>query len=351
MRKLFFAFTQYHLLNAVNIRLSLFGNFDADLIVYSPQKVGTNQIVSRLIDMKVFDRVLAVDNYNPQARGMLKSYYRMKEQCKAAINIKEIREFVESFDYDEFFTYGSNMEAYIALDIISKKNRVVYNWYEEGTGTYRNTFYNQLPSYCNITMKLLGINIPLLPDYVWLNTPEMLTIAYPSSVKIRKLPQICNVNMINKIWGYSSESQLSDCRTVFFNQPEFDNEIQQKIIGLFQKKELLVKLHPRTVNRKLFEDYNIIKDNNIMWEIYCLNDPSLEHRVFVSKFSTACMTPKMICGIEPVIIFTQYLFQEKENDIYESMINILRESYSDKSRIYIPKSFDELSKIISQLGV
>ena len=81
-----------------------------------------------------------------------------------------------------------------------------------------------------------------------------------------------------------------------------------------------------------------------------LNIQNIDDLVFVSKFSTACFTPKMLLGAEPTIIFVKNLYKNYVGTrISDALIEKLRESYEHKDRIYVPNSYEELKFIIHKL--
>ena len=77
-----------------------------------------------------------------------------------------------------------------------------------------------------------------------------------------------------------------------------------------------------------------------------------EEKVLVSCASTTAINPKFMFGIEPYVIFTYRLYDtyrqvgvERDDWLSAALID----SYTDKSRILIPNSLDELRYMLTQL--
>ena len=348
MRKLFFAFTQYHLLNCISLCENVFPKCEADIILFSPSNSGTTDVAKRANECGVFNRILVLENYHPCKQKLKKIYYITKEIITAIHHRNAIREFVQDYTYDEFYTYGSNMEAYIAYNEIGKKNHVKFSYYEEGAGTYVYSFYNELKPWYNIALKVMRVRIPTIPENIWIYKPDMLSIEIPDSVKVHELPLCKDRKLINTIWGVTEKQSIEErFTTIYFEQPGIDSHRQLELLSLFSTTTTVVKIHPRSAEKNYYKNYNLLADNRIPWEIYCVNDFSLENHVFVSSYSTACFTPKMLFNIEPVVIFTYYLYENKSNQ--ENIILLMKnliDSYEHKERIKVPKNEDELKKII-----
>ena len=82
-----------------------------------------------------------------------------------------------------------------------------------------------------------------------------------------------------------------------------------------------------------------------------MNCCDLSHHVFVSEYSTACFTPKCLLGEEPIVIFTAGIYEAKEvsYSTLQTIISKFRESYNDKSRVLLPRSYEELKEMIKEL--
>ncbi len=346
MRKLAFAFTQLHLLNLINLKTSIYQEDEMDLIAYTPNASGALDIINRIKEKKIFSRVLIVENYYPKAKGINRFYYRTKELVVAVKNKQKITRFVKNFEYDEFLSYGSNMEAYIALSEINKKGKVSFIVYEEGIGTYVNKIAYALKPWHTITLKLIGISIPVLPDELLVYVPELLVTAIPESIKINRIPKIKCKELINELWNYNPSNQFRKYSTICFEQPVNNNNLQADLFKFFDKSSSVVKMHPRSRFQDLYKDMNIIEKSGVIWEVECMNE-SFANKRLVSLFSTACMTPKMMFGDEPDLIFLERLQPGEFNDkMFMELIKRFKSIYIDSSKVKVPLSIDELKNYV-----
>jgi len=342
MRKLAFAFTQLHLINLINMRTSLYKDDDMDLIAFSPSCTGALDVLERLEEREVFNRVLVLENYYPNAKGINKIYYRLKELITAKKNKCKISQFVKDFKYDEFFSYGSNMEAYITYSEISRENDVSFVVYEEGIGTYWHKLSNVLRPWHTATLKILGVSIPDLPNRLMVYVPELLVIDIPESVEVVNIPKLKCKDLINELWNYKPTNKFGPYNTICFEQPVKNSAFQAELFRHFDRKTTVVKMHPRSPYSELYSDMNIMEKSGTIWEIECMNGDFSE-KSLVSFFSTACLTPKMMFDCEPEVIFLEQLLHgEFNDDMFVSLVEKFRSIYSDSRRVRVPHSIDDL---------
>ena len=150
---------------------------------------------------------------------------------------------------------------------------------------------------------------------------------------------------------------MKEC--VYLNQPLFETndpvrhlKKEKEIIDIIKAvkgDEVVVRLHPRETEKRVYKSLHIENDR-AMWELICENNLS-EKSILIASFSTAQFTPKMYCNKEPRLVFTYKLYDDyKEGEIekFTLMVEKLREVYTDKERILIPKSIQDLKEAIRQ---
>ncbi|MDD2495186.1 MAG: hypothetical protein PHE29_08340, partial [Tissierellia bacterium] len=177
--------------------------------------------------------------------------------------------------------------------------------------------------------------------------PELMP---KTNIKIKKIPplNIKDVNfktIINYIFGY--KKWIITEKIVFFEQPynstNLYNEIK-KIADEILFENYIVKLHPRS-KKDNYRYFNIYENNNIPWEIICLNN-DIESKILISFYSTATITNKILFNKEPILIFLFNLPHLKEihplNDDTIKFITEFKKTYKDPNRILIPDSIDSL---------
>ena len=132
---------------------------------------------------------------------------------------------------------------------------------------------------------------------------------------------------------------------------ERQNAIANMAADIFGENDLAVKMHPRS----LIDPY----DERIpRYRAKCpfevlMSTMNMQDKVLISMFSTACMNPKLMLDVEPVVIFTLKLSGMEQffllNDDTLASIERFRATYRDQSRIYVPETMEELQAILKDL--
>ena len=349
MRKLAFAYTQYHLLNLINLCQTKLVNDEVDLIAFNPEESGVVQLLDRVNRKNIFNRIIVVNNFFVRGNGIKKVRNIIIKMFTVIKNRRVINRFISGYEYDEFYTYGFNMESTIAYGMISRMTSVKYIYYEEGIGSYIRGISFGYRFYHKWFLGLLLTKIPKSPDRLLLYSPSMLTYSVPDTVVVDRLPRICNVELINYLWDYEPRPGRLR-RFILMEQPNNDNNEQVELFHLFKMYDAAVKMHPRSPFKGLYSDMEIIDDWNGTWEIICLND-NVQDSVIVSLCSTACFTPKLLFDFEPVVIFLENILEEKsvDEEIFRGIVNKLKECYRDKNKVIIPDSVEDLGFILEKL--
>ena len=137
--------------------------------------------------------------------------------------------------------------------------------------------------------------------------------------------------------------------------PTLDIEILDQVAQIVGKKNILVKLHPRTqIDRFSRRGYDVMPQEAAPWEIYALND-SLEGVVCLSNASTSALTLYTIFNLKiPCINLFKLDFLEKS--LYTRQKNFskvydLQEQIFNKDKItfFSPSSMSEFNQIITYL--
>lgn len=223
---------------------------------------------------------------------------------------------------------------------------------EDGTYTYE-CFATQIP-YFRKALSIHFFGSFILDDCkeVIIRNKSFFNWGYRKDLNVKEIIKIENSTYfiyLQNVFKDKSPNILEFKRNIIF----FDQNIEllsvkklqysfvNKIIIEIGLKELLVKLHPSTKNKKY--------PNNT--ELYCGKVPfeilmslfSFDNKVLVSIFSTACFSPKMILDQEPYVFFL-YKIVDKEyhiNKQFVTSIDKLRKKYRDKSKIFVPETVDE----------
>ena len=115
------------------------------------------------------------------------------------------------------------------------------------------------------------------------------------------------------------------------------------------KDELVVKMHPASKNIN-YPD-NVLKFfDRIPFELI-MDSYSMDNKILISIFSTACFSPKSLMDEEPYIILTYRIMKNwfSINSQYLELIEQVKDSYKKPEKIMIPDSIEELTKDILRI--
>lgn len=123
----------------------------------------------------------------------------------------------------------------------------------------------------------------------------------------------------------------------------FVREKSESIFSVLKHEKFLYKAHPNEVLNGIYDGFEMY-NTNLPWELtvnYC-NDSN----IFISFFSTAAITPKILFNKEPRVIFLFRLLQPYIFFQAEEFLIRIRNSYYNKDRVMAPRNVKELSEIL-----
>ena len=128
---------------------------------------------------------------------------------------------------------------------------------------------------------------------------------------------------------------------------ELQRGLVKKVVNIFGNEEVLLKLHPSSREINYGADITIF-DEKLPFEVVMAYE-SMDKKLLVSIFSTACMSPKLDYNHEPFIIFTYRLYGDLFliEDSYLEQIDQLRDTYVHKNRIAVPKNMTEFIQMVN----
>ncbi len=351
---LFYAYTQFHLFNCINLKLSLHKDDLADLCVIRPYDAQLSAFYPELIKNSLFHRIYDFDGLWLDDRSR---FTKLKTAGPVVKSIVANAEKISAIRFPEkveaIYTYGSSVEMYLLYDHIRKTNNksVRLIGYEEGSGSYCTRADNQLGTFSRMVIKnVLHIDMPDSYDSFMVYQPECMGISQPC--RVTAMPKIdrSSRELFNRVFGFQDRGAFS--RSVFFNGPDrpVDRYLSDVIKGL-RITDLSIKRHPRSRQDDSGYDF---KYNDAQWEMICLNS-SLSDKLLISQISTAMFTPKSMFDEEPYLVFLYNLEEARPySDFYKDrhFLNYLEKfaaTYENLGRIFIPGTESELKDIIQRI--
>lgn len=263
---------------------------------------------------------------------------------------------VDPKEYDRVLIPGIALEYYLIFYAIYSVNPTVkLSLYEEGICEYytlgkkdkRKELYSRVffGCYSYAVCDSLYVHCPEAVNNIWDNI-SVKKMSTP--VEEEGLPQL-----INSVFRYNQSKQIFTKRIVFIDQSynglatqeERENEqraLFNQISEWVGSDNLIVKLHPKSPQKKYGEHYSYIEEQYPM-ELIGMNENTSD-KVFITVTSSAAVNFKLTLGQEPTVIILQRIL-DIENGTHnlskDSIFYKVKSMYSGDNFV-IPESRNEL---------
>ncbi len=385
---LYYAFTNTQIINLVNLKTSLHSEFTVDLYIVDNGRI-SEILVDSVRDEDIF-RKIQVIRHTPFS-SFSKKYVHLPKYLRQTITflftiLNYLRYNIaysvnsKSRFYQKILLSGFWMDGAYFVKLASQMNKSIsVSLIEEGTSNYTLS----LDKLCSTS-----INPHTISKYLWfifthgrmvedlqffeksvessyLYVPEHYQSA--KTVPIYKLPRISPVydNKLLKILytSISQETVTQYSRYQFYyllqNQSKFSNQYRCFRIYLHEimasTESLILKKHPEHdvngydyVNLESKYPHLVIDEENYLLEALYASI-ILDEKVLITRDSSSVLYPKYMFGKEPTVIFTYRLYENyyyQNTEMLDALSRNLQSIYSDKSKIFVPKTVDELKEIL-----
>lgn len=180
-------------------------------------------------------------------------------------------------------------------------------------------------------------------------------------IKLLDIQEKVNESMLDKILlplYKSSRDVINEFnrKVIFFDQnmelseiKKAQKSIARKAVEMFGKDNTIVKLHPSSRDVYYGEGIQTFCEK-LPFELV-LSSQSMDNKILISIFSTACMSPKLDFNQEPYVIFTYKLYGDMFclNKLYLDQIKQLSSCYNAKGRIFVPENMVEYTQILESI--
>lgn len=401
MKILFICSTELQLFNALNLKMHLFRDDTADIIIQFLKK-DTVDFYHRVKDTGLFENVcyrlpdvFGLHQYarcirkGDFSKSFLEAAKNTAKQIYVRIVSQKNKQFIDNvkgqifnFDrlelgkYQQIFAGGTNVIVVNILKYVRTHNPACkLNLYEEGVGSY--------------VFSTLGCDSDIHMDYMYLYEPKLAVYTHPCFVSMPKVRRTDTkfLSVINKVFDYQPEEKELKNKIIFFDNPsnplpsyltihkllsktlfyvpykkhlhEHETYLkQQKLFKLLKQysngKEIIVKLHPRTERDQVVRDYNganirIMGNISVPWEVFCCNC-DIRDNVFVTYESSAITSNAFTVADEDnnISIICRYAVNEGIFDKYRIFHETLSRS-TVKHQFFLPQSEDQYIEILREL--
>lgn len=355
--------TPYQVLNAVNF---IANNIEdsrncSDIFVYK-QFSKAEHIAGNLRESGLFQHVYEISAYDsrPVAYSKIRTLYRMLAPIASLKRYSDFKAYKDQ-PYSRLFI---SFSTHFTMNLHMYFRFVPVTMIEDGMSSY---FGNTEIDSSSSIMKFFRTCImngawDFKPETMYLNNPDICTTRMAE--KLLPLPEYTQLNpaldYAKKIFSYKENSLYAEKKLVILTQPleEVENYIPDSLERIFElldnscfNAHIVLRIHPR--QHLLIKPFDTDSNNNL-WELECMYTITSEHTL-IGAYSTAMIMPKLLCNNEPNLIFTYKLsFSSLKNPYWkavENFINQIQDLYSEKNKIFIPESFEELKHILKTLKV
>ena len=357
-RCLFRCCTFYQLINAINIKINILKDLEADLILNS--STNFTKIEKRLKDSGIFDRVAIMEDDLEDNRNFRKLNMQQKSEWVENIESNLVDFPFDGTIYTDYYiAVNDEYNTFVYYYLVSRGARPNVHIFEESKATYilnilevekkdgiPHMAFDEKNMYKNIVEILLY-------------EPKLYNADY-YNCRFTKIPQIIceeehDKNIYNRIFG---TYRLPAERYIFLVSPFFwdkfsSNEMDiidefAKVVG---KDNIILKMHPRDqIDRYSCRGYKVMKKTDIPLEVLMM-DENIDKHVLVSISSNASVTADLVLDKKVFSIMLEAFLEiggshaklKKFIDLDERM----RCLFNDKKlHLFTPSTYIELQETV-----
>lgn len=192
------------------------------------------------------------------------------------------------------------------------------------------------------------------PHALYVYNPAMCHSGY--NTQVRQLVPIDPADtaffeLLKRVFSYQTEELYDTHRFVYLSQPSGkDPDTAEQLNRLFMDNDVVLRRHPRDPVFSYAEELTDKVES--LWELVCMNQITDSH-VLISEHSTALVTPRLLLGREPYLIFFYPMFEnnypEQTRQSLHRFTSSLEDAYTNKDKILYVSSLEELEQAIRSL--
>ena len=343
--------TPYQIMNGLNIILNLQDDIVFDLYIINQFETACT-VYNNIELSDRLNNVILIKRTRNKLLSHIKDYtdYLLPESVYRNLIIKSKKKATD-FKYDIIFASVYTREACVMSYL---NNKADFYLFDDGNGSYSGRI--TLDTINPIKMKLyrlFHIGPPMIKlQRLYVNNAKMCNSKMTQN--IIQLPRITEdyIKYLYSVFG--EQNDRFDKRIVWLTTPNelcYDiSSLDNKIMDCLKEfySDVCIRLHPRQQDSERFCGFSI-DNNNRLWEL-SISDSSINNKILIGLFSSAQTNPKYLFDNEPYLIFLFPFYASCiHNSLIERMnqsIELLKEVYSDPSKIRTAKDIDELRSII-----
>lgn len=376
----FFALTNLHIFNIVNVKRNLFSDECADLYIGKSNRI-SHELVSEIEKAHIFRKVILIDS--PYAKKIklfgntpiLRFVPHIFEIVVDCHNIlKSLKMNSGDSQYSRVFINKLNVPAVILLDYFYKyNNNIQISYIEEGGGDMymnKNMIYHQTTqwrlifSYIHLVTRVKSNNSHYISqsDNIYLYMPELYSMdtgLLPIHIPvIDKKDQVMKSILDCSLQKLDYSAYINKCFIYFVSHNTLNNSYEtdyiliNTILSVIPASDFLIKEHPIAFNTpsanyplSQYEPSVFVDRRNYMLEsLYSCID--LTEKILITRGSATVLHPKYMFNQEPYVIFTYMLYSPDNITNEAKLAEDLISCYIDKSKIFIPESITDFKNVL-----
>ncbi len=301
VKKLFVCATVYQLINAIQLKSTLYKNAPSDLIVLDTFK--EYQVIAKKIqDENIFERVIPVAQNFVKFKTVARDIFSQK--FRKVIHKNSLKSILFE-NYNEFiFSSLNTFTIYLGAYYLRKIKSIKITLFEDGASSYSKYYERAFHDVnCGGAIKKLIYKVlhnPIL--YVskyYLYNPDILIWDAPN---VERIPKIDTSNsklifLLNKLFNYENLKDDYREKVIFLEESYYadgisvpDIDIVNQLAKQYGKDQIFVKKHPRNPTNRFDElGYKTNEDTIIPWEVIALNI-DLSDKIIATISSTAAIS-------------------------------------------------------------
>lgn len=298
-----------------------------------------------IFNENIFDNIYVVNSLSTYYKGLNKVEWLFPK-----LSLFLGSDFKIPFEkkYDSIWVSGPFM---LQRNIINffKPQKIMF--FEDGTGSYIGRIgIDLLNNYGKLLQKITKRGpMHIYPTESYVFCPNLYVGDYKKIIKKIDFPNN-EIHYFNNIFGGTRCDSYSGKKIIYLSQPISDDLLvtDEKILDIISLyfKNTIVRPHPQDVDKN-FKNLEV-DDSKVMWEIIC-QEYITEDSILIGMCSTAQISAKLIYDKEPYIIFTHCLYNSDRNQRFNTLINSVKSIYTNKEKIIVPRTYEELLMNIERL--
>lgn len=348
--KLFIVASIYQFFNMV--RLTQNDSKNTDVVLMKTEKNFVDCI--NIDKLKEYYGNVYICNFIPISNNLIKLLYILKNTYgNSVFGCKIIKK------YDEIYLAGTeSISKTVATRVLSSNGSFYY--YEDGLETYCSVLDPKVKRKIDFVFKLMHGYYPIEKcKKVFVYEPKAIDVN-PLNISCQKIDKI-DRNREEKLKKllcelYICQPFIINKKVIFLNawfntaeEYNLQNKMLTMLVNTFGAENICVKTHPNEL-----KDIDRLSGVEYIESKCCFEVSNLfqdwTDKIFVSMESTAAITPSMIFGDRPQVVFFNKIFQ-KEFPKYEEVLGTIELFKNLYKGISAPNDMQEFQTILEKLSI